>query len=65
MRLNKYIAKAGITSRRKADILIEDGLIKINGAVVTNFGFQLNDNDHYLSSYFDLTLFHFAFPWKN
>ena len=45
MRLNKYIAKAGITSRRKADILIEDGLIKINGAVVTNFGFQLNDND--------------------
>ena len=45
MRLNKYIAKAGVASRRKADILIEDGLIKINGEVVTNFGFQLNDDD--------------------
>ncbi|MAX10535.1 MAG: pseudouridine synthase [Candidatus Marinimicrobia bacterium] len=45
MRLNKYIAKSGIASRRKADILIEEGLIKINGEVVTNFGFQINDDD--------------------
>ena len=45
MRLNKYIAKAGVVSRRKADILIKDGLIKINGKVVTNFGFNLDDND--------------------
>ena len=43
MRLNQYISKTGITSRRKADVLIEDGLIKINGKTVTNFGFQLND----------------------
>lgn len=38
MRLNKFIAKAGITSRRKADILIEKGKVKINGEVVTELG---------------------------
>ena len=45
MRLNRYIAKSGIASRRKADILIGDGLIKINGNVVTNFGYQLKEED--------------------
>ena len=45
MRLNKYIAKAGVTSRRKADLLIQEGLIHINGKVVTNFGYQINDDD--------------------
>lgn len=38
MRLNKYIARAGITSRRKADGLIEEGLVKIDGTVVTELG---------------------------
>ena len=45
MRLNQYIAKSGTASRRKADTLIAEGLIKINGEVVTNFGYQLNDDD--------------------
>ena len=45
MRLNQYIAKSGTASRRKADVLIAEGLIKINGEVVTNFGYQLNDDD--------------------
>ena len=45
MRLNQYIAKSGTTSRRKADILIADGLIKINGQIVTNFAYQLKDDD--------------------
>ena len=45
MRLNQYIAKSGTASRRKADVLIAEGLIKINGKVVTNFGYQLNDDD--------------------
>ena len=31
MRINKYIAHAGITSRRKADELISKGQVKING----------------------------------
>ncbi|MFR2965986.1 MAG: S4 domain-containing protein [Anaerovoracaceae bacterium] len=34
MRINKYIAQAGIASRRKADQLIESGNVKINGAVM-------------------------------
>jgi len=31
MRLNKFLAEAGISSRRGADKLIEEGMIKING----------------------------------
>ena len=30
VRLNKYIARAGVCSRRKADALIDQGLVKIN-----------------------------------
>ena len=30
-RLNKYIARAGVCSRRNADGLIDQGLVKING----------------------------------
>jgi len=45
IRLNKYIATAGICSRREADNLIESGLIKINGTVVTQLGTKVNRND--------------------
>ncbi|MCQ2546870.1 MAG: rRNA pseudouridine synthase [Clostridia bacterium] len=45
MRLNKYIAQAGICSRRKADELIANGNVKINGAVVTEMGTQVEDGD--------------------
>ena len=45
MRINKYIASAGVTSRRKADELIEEGKVKVNGAVLTNLGYQVNDGD--------------------
>ncbi len=38
MRLNKFIALSGITSRRKADTLIEEGRVKVNGRVVTKLG---------------------------
>ena len=34
MRLNKYIAHAGIASRRKADDLIANGNVKVNGITV-------------------------------
>jgi len=37
-RLNKYIAKAGICSRREADKYIEAGLVSINGKVITELG---------------------------
>ena len=34
MRINKYIAHAGIASRRKAEELIRQGKVSINGQVV-------------------------------
>ena len=44
-RLNEYIAKSGVTSRRKADLLIESGKIKINGAVIKELGTKVSLND--------------------
>lgn len=44
-RLNRYIANAGICSRREADKLIESGEIKVNGKVVTEMGYQVGTND--------------------
>lgn len=45
MRLNKYIASAGICSRRKADELIANGNVKINGAVMKEMGYDVKDGD--------------------
>ena len=42
IRLNSFIAKAGICSRRKADILISQGKIKVNGKVVKQLGLQID-----------------------
>ena len=44
-RLNQYIAKSGITSRRKADLLITSGKIKINGIVIKELGVKVTSND--------------------
>ena len=33
MRINKFIAESGVASRRQADKLIEDGVVKINGRI--------------------------------
>ena len=45
MRLNKYIAHAGICSRREADELIAAGSVKVNGRVVTEMGYQVMPGD--------------------
>ena len=45
MRLNKYLAKSGIASRRKCDQFIENGKIMINGETVTNFGYRVKSDD--------------------
>ena len=45
IRLNRYIANAGICSRRDADLLIEEGKIKINGKVVTELGVKVEQGD--------------------
>lgn len=42
MRLNKYIADSGITSRRKADQLISEGRVTVNGQLVTSLGLTIN-----------------------
>lgn len=45
MRINKFIAKSGYSSRRKADELIEAGKVKINGKVLTELGYQVSSSD--------------------
>ncbi len=45
MRLNKYIASAGICSRRKADELIAAGNVKVNGAAMREMGYDVQDGD--------------------
>ena len=45
MRLNKYLARAGMASRRKCDSFIESGKVKVNGRVKTNFGYQVGTDD--------------------
>lgn len=45
IRLNKYIANAGICSRREADVLIEKGEVAVNGKVITELGYKVNKKD--------------------
>lgn len=42
IRLQKYIADCGITSRRKAEILITQGRVKVNDEVVTELGTKVD-----------------------
>lgn len=42
LRLNKYLSNQGIASRREADRLIADGLISVNGKVVTEMGVKID-----------------------
>lgn len=43
MRLQKYIAKSGYTSRRKAEVLITNGKVTVNGALTTELGTQVDE----------------------
>jgi 23S rRNA pseudouridine2605 synthase len=45
IRLNKFLAHAGISSRREADTLIQAGLVKVNGKVVTEMGHKVGPGD--------------------
>ncbi|MBR3977531.1 MAG: pseudouridine synthase [Bacteroidaceae bacterium] len=45
VRLNKYLANAGICSRREADNYITAGLITVNGEVVTELGVKVVPTD--------------------
>ncbi len=44
-RLNKYLAHAGIASRREADELIQQGCVTVNGQVVTEMGYKVQEQD--------------------
>jgi len=41
-RINKFIADSGITSRRKAEDLILQGRVSVNGSVIENLGYRIN-----------------------
>jgi len=45
MRLNKYIASAGLSSRRGADEIIKNGRVKLNGEVVCEMGIEVHESD--------------------
>ena len=45
MRLNQFIAHAGICSRREADQFIAAGLVSVNHEVVTEMGYRVNPSD--------------------
>lgn len=44
-RLNKYLAHAGVASRRAADELIKEGRVQVNGQVVMEMGFKVKPTD--------------------
>lgn len=44
-RLQKVIAQAGLASRRKAEELILEGKVKVNGIIVKELGTQVDSND--------------------
>ncbi|SFG66227.1 pseudouridine synthase [Pontibacter chinhatensis] len=46
IRLNRYIANAGVCSRREADVLIESGEIRVNGEVITEMGYKVQPTDN-------------------
>lgn len=43
-RLQKFMAESGIASRRHAEELIKQGLVKVNGEVVTELGIKIDPN---------------------
>ena len=45
MRLNRFLASAGLGSRRSCEDLITSGLVSINGRVVTGLATQVNSGD--------------------
>lgn len=45
MRLNQFLAHAGICSRREADQLIEAGIVSVNGKAITQMGYRVQKTD--------------------
>ena len=45
IRLNKYVANAGVCSRREADVHIATGLVSVNGKIITEMGYKVKPGD--------------------
>ncbi len=45
IRLNKYLSNAGICSRREADVLIQTGVVTVNGEIITELGYKVKLGD--------------------
>ena len=48
IRLNKYLANAGVCSRREADELIQAGAVSVNGTPITELGTKIKRGDKVL-----------------
>ncbi len=61
MRLNKFLARSGLGSRRKCDSYIIDGDIKINGTVIRDFSYQVSEDDYiqYKNKYIDIDPYYY------
>lgn len=45
MRINKFIARSGYTSRKKAEDFVRNGEVKVNGKIVTDLSTKIQDKD--------------------
>jgi len=45
MRLQKYLAACGVASRRRAEEMIQAGLVQVNGVTVREMGVQVGEGD--------------------
>lgn len=45
IRLNKYLSNAGVCSRREADVLIQTGVVSVNGEIITELGYKIKPED--------------------
>ncbi len=45
IRLNKYLSNAGICSRREADVFIANGIVSVNGEIITEMGYKVKSTD--------------------
>ncbi len=49
IRLQRYLAQSGVASRRKSEVLIEEGRVKVNGKRVTVLGTKINPSSDRVS----------------
>ncbi len=44
-RLQKYMARCGIASRRQSEKIIQEGRVKVNGKIITEMGYKVKEED--------------------